>query len=163
MEAVRAFVSAGGGYIGTCAGAFLGMISLQFYGGGLNASTVQSLGEGKVQMEFTNQGLRDLALDSDRFAGNVSIYYMGGPVVASASLPANVSILAWYRSKIPSWDPAPQGVDTPAITSTQYGAGRIVLNSPHAEHTQSAGIGPSFYRGELAWVLGRSELSSIIV
>jgi len=55
VAAVRAFVSSGGGYIGTCAGAFLGLEHLRFYGA---APPAQSLGSGKVQIEFTKQGFK---------------------------------------------------------------------------------------------------------
>lgn len=156
LEAVKAFVAAGGGYIGTCAGAFLGMKSLLFYGAGSSGSgpPVQSLGEGLVDVGFSELGLQQLHLDPKVFGGNVSIFYEGGPVVAASDLPSNVSVLAWYRSPVPSSLPKPQGVGTPAVTSALYGHGRVILNSPHAEHTQSGGIGAAFYAGELAWVLG---------
>lgn len=160
LAAVRAFVSAGGGYIGTCAGAFLGMSSLLFYGEGPSGQgpPAQSLGTGTVQVEFTDQAFQDLALDRLAFSGNVTIFYMGGPVVAPESLPASVSVLAWYRSKLPSMSPGgDEGLNTPAVTSSEYGGGRVVLNSPHAEHTKSAPIGPAFYRGELEWIIRRRE------
>lgn len=160
LAAVQAFVSGGGGYIGTCAGAFLGMTSLNLYGADLK---LQSLGTGQVQMELTEQGFQDFALDRETFAGNVTIFYQGGPVVAAESLPVDVGILAWYRSALPSWLPTPQGVNTPAVTSSTYGEGRVVLNSPHAEHTQSGGIGPAFYQGELAWILRREAPPSYVV
>lgn len=158
VAAVRAFVAGGGGYIGTCAGSFLGMDSLLFYGAGpagRGPAGLRSLGTGTVQVEFTEQAFQDFGFDRTALSGNLTIFYQGGPVVAAAALPANVSVLAWYRSSLPSWLPGPQGVDTPAVTSVEYGAGRVVLNSPHPEHTQSGGIGPAVYQGELEWVLRR--------
>merc|ERR1711879_335454 len=97
------------------------------------------------------------------FGGSVTIFYQGGPVIDSEALPSNVSVLAWYSSALPSWLPIDQGRGSPAVTSGEYGHGRVVLNSPHAEHTLSAGIGKDFYKGELAWILRRREIVQINV
>jgi len=153
LNAVRNFVENGGAYIGTCAGAFLGMNSLYLYG--RPGPEVKSLGTGMVKVAFTEQGFRDFSYDRNRFAGNVSIYYQGGPVFSQPSLPSDVNVLARFTSPVPSYLPNPQGVGTPAITSSTFGKGRVVLNSPHAEHKLSAGIGPAFYLGQIKWVLLR--------
>lgn len=154
MAAVKAFVFGGGGYIGTCGGAFLGLEHLRLYGDGPQGKgfPAQSLGTGPVQIEFTDRGFQDIPLDQRMLGGNVSIYYVGGPVITAESLPSNVSILSWYRTNVP-----PQllhhGKNTPSMTYAEYGAGRVVLNSPHPEHVKSAaGIGLAIYQGELAWV-----------
>lgn len=158
MAAVRAFVAGGGGYIGTCGGAFLALKGLLLYGPGPDGRgpPAQELGAGTVKMEFTEQAIRDLALDRKALSGNVTIFYTDGPVVAAEALPPGVDVLAWYRTKLPY--PRPLGrcglLNMPAITSAEYGAGRVVLNAPHPEHSQSAaGLGVEVYRGELAWVL----------
>ena len=41
--------------------------------------------------------------------------------------------------------------DTPAMTSATFGAGRVVLNSPHSEIPPTH---PDVYAGELKWLLG---------
>jgi glutamine amidotransferase-like uncharacterized protein len=159
---VQAFVSNGGGYIGTCAGAFLGMVNMRFLGD--TPSGLQSLGSGTVKVEFSDRGFQDFALDRHAFGGNVTIWYEGGPVLPAESIPSSVNILSWYRTKIPSLLPDPKTINTPAMLSTKYGAGLVVLNSPHAEHTQSAaGLGVALYRGELAWILRRSEMLQAVM
>merc|ERR1711879_1121580 len=151
LDVVRKFVAEGGAYIGTCAGAFVAISHLFFYG--RPGPPVKSLGTGVVTIEFTEQAFYDFDYDRNKFGGNVSIYYQGGPVLSEASLPREVTILARFTSPVPSKLPSKQGVNTPSVTSSKFGNGRVVLNTPHAEHTLSGGIGTEFYKGQLAWVL----------
>jgi hypothetical protein len=45
-------------------------------------------------------------------------------------------------------------INTPAMTSAEYGHGRVVLNSPHPEIPIEDGKTlPEIYAGELAWAL----------
>jgi glutamine amidotransferase-like uncharacterized protein len=167
MDTVKTFVSGGGGFIGTCGGAYLGLMHLNLYGNGPEGKGIpaKELGIGKVFIEFSDQGFKDLPLDRHALDGNVSIYYMGGPVVATHDLPSNVSILSWYRVDLPasSWEPS-GGRNTPSMTYAEYGVGRVVLNSPHAEHVKSApGIGPLIYRAEIAWASRHSSASQAIM
>jgi glutamine amidotransferase-like uncharacterized protein len=162
ISKVQAFVSGGGGYIGTCAGAFLGMINMTFLGN--VPSGIQSLGSGRVKIEFTDRGFQEISLDRHEWGGNVSIWYQGGPVLPAESIPSSVNILSWYRTEVPSWDPDPKTINTPAMLSTKYGAGLVMLNSPHPCNTNStAGLGVAVYRGELAWVLRRSEVFQAVM
>jgi len=98
LAAVKTFVSSGGGYIGTCAGAFLGLESLLLYGDGPKGKgfPALSLGTGLVEIEFTEQGFDDLPLDRHALGGNLSIFYQGGPVISAEDLPSNVTILSWF-------------------------------------------------------------------
>jgi glutamine amidotransferase-like uncharacterized protein len=164
MAAVRNFVSSGGGYIGTCGGAFLGIQHIKFYGNGPNGPSGRGpptqepfdRGHGTVNVEFTKDGVADLGLDVSIFGGNknVTIMYWQGPIVKTVDLPKNVSKLAFFRTEIHSKhtnETTGEMVNTPAITSLDnYGKGRVVLNSPHPELDPKI---PDIYTGELLWVL----------
>lgn len=169
VEMLRSFVSAGGGYIGTCGGAFLGLQHVLFYGDGPNhrgppTQEPFDRGHGQVQVEFTAQGLQDLSLPQDRFGGNVTIMYWQGPIVKTEDFPANVTKWAYFRTEIHSEhtnETTGEMVNTPAVTSMDgYGKGRVVLNSPHPELAPQI---PEIYAGELLWVLRRRSSSNVIV
>ena len=158
LSAMRDFVAAGGGYIGTCGGAFLGLQHILFYGdgpAGRGPPTQEPFdrGHGNVSVEFTAGGRSALRL-GDEFEGNVTIMYWQGPIVKPADMPANVSQLAFFRTEIHSRhtnETAGEMVNTPAITTMDnYGSGRVVLNSPHPELLPQL---PQIYAGELQWVL----------
>ena len=52
-------------------------------------------------MEFTATGVNTFQLPPQRFAGkNVTITYWQGPIVKPKDLPANVSVMATFRSEI---------------------------------------------------------------
>ena len=115
-------------------------------------------GDGTVLMQFTAAGLSSLGQSVHRFGTkNVSIFYGQGPVVAASSFPPNVSVLSFYRTEIHSKQTNQTNgtmVNTPAITSTQYGRGKVVLNSPHPEiPTMNGATLPEIYAAELAWAL----------
>jgi len=166
MEVVRAFVAAGGGYVGTCGGAYLGLHHIYFYGRGPHGSGIPTKnpwarGKGNVVIEFTKKGLSDLALDKDTFAGNVTIHYAQGPVIAPAWIPKHVTILSWFRTEIHSKytkETKGQMVNTPAMTTARFGAGRVVLNSPHPEFVPRL---PGIFRGQLVWLL-RGQLWNVL-
>lgn len=158
MAAVRNHVRAGGGYIGTCGGAFLGLSHIKFYGDGPagHGPVTQEpwdRGHGVVQVEFTAQGRAELLLETRAFAGNVSIMYWQGPIVKDTDLPTNVTRLGYFRTEIHTGHPGSttgEMVNTPAITSLDgFGKGRVVLNSPHPELTPHL---PAIYAGELHWI-----------
>lgn len=166
MEVVRAFVASGGGYVGTCGGAFLGLHHIKFYGRGPHGRGIPTKnpwarGKGNVIIEFTKKGLSDLALDNDTFGGDVTIHYAQGPIMAPRWLPKHVTILAWFRSEIHSrYTQRTKGqmVNTPAITTAQYGEGRVVLNSPHPEFIPRL---PGIFRGQLVWLL-KGKISTVL-
>lgn len=105
-------------------------------------------------MQFTTDGLSSLGLRQFR-AKNVSITYAQGPIVATASFPSNVSLLSFFRTEVHKKhtnETKGTMVNTPAITSTEYGSGRVVLNSPHPEiPIEDGSTLPAIYAGELAW------------
>lgn len=177
IAAVRSFVQAGGGYIGTCGGAFLAIKDLLLYGEPPHGPpTVEpwARGHGPVAVEFTAVGASTLKLDSAVYGDNknVTIEYWQGPIVATDDMPASVTVLSFFRSEIHSEhtnETTGNMVNTPAMTSARYGKGRVMLNSPHPEippeheppsREPSSGPGrtrPEIYEGELAWVLRRDE------
>jgi len=174
MGAVRAFVAGGGGYVGTCGGAFLALEHLMLYGTPpLPTVEPWKRGHGPVQVEFTAAAAATLHLDPQTYANkNVTIEYWQGPIVRPTDLPPSVTVLASYRTEIHSLSPNTTTgtmVNTPAMTSASYGKGRVFLNSPHpeipsetpAEGTSAEGTHggtyhktrPEIYEGELAWVI----------
>ncbi|GMI19722.1 hypothetical protein TeGR_g1070 [Tetraparma gracilis] len=155
LALILSWVNAGGAYIGTCAGAFLGMSHIGFYGepAGFPTQEPWDRGDGNVSVEVLDRGFEDLGLDRDAFAGNVTIMYEEGPVVKASDLPADVNLLALFRTEIASNHPEEtegEMLGTPAITSREVGGGRVVLNSPHPELQP---IIPEIYAGEILWAL----------
>ena len=164
LAALRRFVAAGGGFVGTCGGAFLGLQHAHFYGdgpAGRGPPTQEPFdrGHGNVSVEFTMQGLSALQLGDETgpFGGNVTIMYWQGPIVQPTDMPTNVSQLAFFRTEIHSRhtnETSGEMVNTPAITTLDgfggKGGGRVVLNSPHPELQPQL---PEIYAGELNWVL----------
>ena len=140
LVALRKFVAAGKGYIGTCGGSFLGLQHVGFYlppkhvpcGDVSKADKLLQphctpltqepfdRGDGDVQVEFTLEGLNLLSLPPAQFSGNVTIFYGQGPIVKGDAFPPFVKQLAFYRSEIHSRHTANttgEMVNTPAITT----------------------------------------------
>ena len=156
LDAVRNFVKNGGGYIGTCGGAFLGIQHLMFYGNPPPPTQEPfDRGHGEVQVEFQSLGLSELHLN---YTKNVTIVYWQGPIVKTKDFPEDVQILAIFRTEIHSRhtnQTTGQMINTPAITAldSEPTAGRIVLNSPHPEIPRSDGTTlPEIYAGELSFI-----------
>jgi len=170
------FVHNGGGYMGTCGGAWLALEYLRLYGAGVPWSQgpdghgipADELGEGDSHVAFSDAALRDVftELDLSSFANESSllIHYEGGPTIVNytTDLPKSVGVLASYTEDLPSDWGWHEGAGTPAITYGVYGSGRVVLNAPHPEHVLSeSGVGVAVYRGELAWVARWGETSML--
>eukprot|EP00750_Incisomonas_marina_P003803 INCI13414.1.p1 GENE.INCI13414.1~~INCI13414.1.p1 ORF type:complete len:404 (+),score=65.71 INCI13414.1:91-1302(+) len=156
LNAVREFVAAGGGYIGTCGGAFLGLSHLKFYGDPPPPTQEPwDRGHGPVQVQFSSAGNDDLRLN---YSGNVTIEYWQGPIVKAKDFPSSVQVFATFRSEIHSNHPnetTGEMINTPAITALdpESDAGRVVLNSPHPELPRPDGSTlPGIYAGELEWL-----------
>ncbi|GMH87156.1 hypothetical protein TL16_g10769 [Triparma laevis f. inornata] len=154
LALILSWVNAGGSYIGTCGGSFLGMSHIGFYG--TPTPTLQEpwdRGSGNVSVEVLDVGFEELALDRDIFAGNITIMYYQGPIVKPQDLPSDVNMLAMFRTEIATNHPEEtmgEMINTPAITSKEVGKGRVVLNSPHPELQP---VVPEIYAGEILWVL----------
>jgi glutamine amidotransferase-like uncharacterized protein len=139
-DRVRAFVRKGGGYVGICAGAFLAASAPYEWGMGLvDARIVDhehwARGVGDVQVELTDPGQAIL-----RGGPGSHVYrYANGPILAPANDPElpDYRTLAVFRTGIgeKGADPATM-VGTPAIIIADYGRGRVLVSSGHAELTE---------------------------
>ena len=156
--AVVSFVSAGGGYVGFCAGALLAASAPEQGGLGLLDALIVDHGQGtrgsgsvEVELSPAGQGLFGWS------AGRLPFYYDNGPLFAprgSGDIP-DYEALAWFRTGIGegAFDPALM-VDTPAVIAGRFGAGRVLVSSGHAEWSE--GIEESFLRS-VEWACGRVE------
>jgi len=128
FEHIRQFVSAGGGYIGICAGAYLA------------AETVEVPGR--------PQGLGIIAVKNHRRAGEgiktIAATKSDHPVLAGCKETMQI----WYENG-PAMEPG-EGVETlatyadgsAAVVCSTYGKGRVILFSPHPEGSLKAGVDP---------------------
>jgi glutamine amidotransferase-like uncharacterized protein len=145
MARIRKFVSAGGGYVGICGGAFLAAA-----GYGLDivpATTIRDEfrdADGKVQNLASRGGRVILALTDEgqavfpHAAPGMEMEFSGGPVFANwpAAERAGVVSLANYRSEIWRFEKQRNTmIGTAAIVTAKFGKGRIILFGPHPEVT----------------------------
>ena len=82
--------------------------------------------------------------------------YWQGPIVSNKDLPANVTRVASFLTEIHSRhtnQTTGEMAGTAAITSIEFGRGRVVLNSPHPELTPNL---PEIYAGELSWLSSKA-------
>ena len=164
-EAVKEFVRGGGGYVGICAGAFLASAEYDWGWGhsgiGLvNATALERKMDDRddktipdkrgndvhVKIDLTDAGRRLLGGPPGEF----QVLYTSGPVFTPArlDLPAYVS-LGTFRSQGSAFQSLGEDmVGTPAIIAGRFGAGRVILFSPHIEFTK--GFESLVRRGVLA-------------
>ncbi len=87
---------------------------------------------------FNAAGIAALKLDPTKYAKkNVTFRYAQGPVQAR-EYKGTYDTLALFTTEIHSKHTAlttGQQVGTPAILTTTYGAGRVLVSSPHPEET----------------------------
>jgi glutamine amidotransferase-like uncharacterized protein len=135
---LRKFLNDGGGFIGTCAGAYLALVNLSRETGRLIDAELQEgeweRGEAILEIELTEEGRKVL----EDFTGTVNVAYQNGPVFHPAHYEGlkPYSVLAYFRTEIAEND-APKGVqvNSPAIAYGAYGKGRVIICSPHPELT----------------------------
>jgi glycerophosphoryl diester phosphodiesterase len=141
-EVVRSFVRAGGGYVGSCAGAYLATADPDYNWslGLLNAKVVDKAhwarGHGPVKIKLSPDGRDLLGVSEDDAV--LGIEYWQGPLLA----PAGLSDLPAYRPLATfetemAENGAPAGVmkGTTAVAAAPFGDGRVICLSPHAELT----------------------------
>lgn len=135
---VREFVSAGGGYVGICAGCYLACENFSWSLKILDARTKSSKwkrGVKELDLGFTGTSLEMLSLESP-FA---PVKYANGPVMEPAGSPdiPDYTTLAVFKTEVAE-NNTPEGIqiDSPAILTGTFGDGRVVGISPHPEQTE---------------------------
>lgn len=151
-ENVRSFVRRGGGYLGICAGAYLATCRQDNYLKMVRAYHYRPWRRGRerVDIELTDAG-REL-LGPPHTEGPFDVRYANGPLffhedglVPDLDLP-DFDVLAVFRSASTYQDELQEMmVDTPAIVSSTFHDGRLMLISPHPESDD-----------HLAWIVERS-------
>ncbi|HEY3332443.1 MAG TPA: BPL-N domain-containing protein [Capsulimonadaceae bacterium] len=135
-DAIRAFVKAGGGYIGICGGSYLASANYDWSLNIINTKVVDrehwARGHGEVKIGLSDDGKKLLGVDS----GTLPILYWQGPLMAPKNDPTLPSYteLAKFDTEIAE-NGAPKGVmtGTTAIAAAPFGEGRVVCFSPHPE------------------------------
>ena len=128
-DAIRSFVQTGGGFVGICAGAFLGSA----WGLGLlpvelsdASDRCWNRGEGVLKLKFSELGQTLLGAA----AADVGVRYSNGPLLAVRDGAADdVAVLATFASGLGDGPMAGSG----AIVYGRCGRGAVLLASPHLE------------------------------
>lgn len=145
-EKVREYVKEGGGYIGICAGAFLGSstfdwgLSLVNVGSQTGTHYVPQLGyqswldrgRGDVTIKLTSAGKSILKRADER----ALVQYTGGPIFRPGKrtfLSGYIS-LAHYSTEVSRHLFQKETMKgAPAIVAAPYGNGKVILIGPHPE------------------------------
>jgi glutamine amidotransferase-like uncharacterized protein len=135
-EQTRRFVEAGGGYVGICAGAYLACEGFSWGLKVLDARTPSpkwERGRAELKIETTAAGQKLLGLPKE-----CVVTYHNGPVLVPANNPSipDFEPLVYFRSetaKVP--EQAGLQINTPALARSTFGAGRVLVSSPHPEQT----------------------------
>lgn len=138
------YVKKGGGYLGICAGAYLGMYWFVPHaqlsagkGKGYGGKTISmwNRGVGPVKMSLLPKGVQLFG----RSLKQARVHFQNGPIIKrlSSSKNSNFAILARYDTEL-AYFPVQRGTmaKTPAMVKTTYGKGRVILMSPHPEFTE---------------------------
>ncbi len=139
VKAVRAFVDAGGGYLGICAGAYLASATVQWEGatvryrlGLYNGTAIGSIHQIAKYPGSSVAGLKlsDMPL-FDGLLAHRTVFYFGGPYFEGVTAK---DTMATYHIN-----------SKPAIISSTFGKGRVVLVGPHIEYDLTS------YRDIVGW------------
>jgi len=134
VEKVKAFVRAGNGYLGICAGAYFPL--QQEFINVTRKSTLWRRGHAKLKIELTDLGRE---VFGQEYVGELEVNYHNGPVININENPEMppVEVLAWFRSETAeNGTPAGIQVNSPAIILTRYEKGPVITISPHPEGTK---------------------------
>ncbi|HJM56598.1 MAG: hypothetical protein CMJ98_03345 [Planctomycetes bacterium] len=157
-----AFVRAGGGYLGVCAGAYLASCNYDWSLGVLDAQVIDRKhwrrGVGGVDVEWTPLGKRTLAGGSS--AQEVQLFeiqYANGPIFLPGEVEGipDFQALLVYRGEIAK-NGAPKGVmpSTAAVIRSSFGQGRAMAFSPHPEKTDGL---HALLHNSLLWLAGDGQ------
>lgn len=135
-EAIKSFVSDGGGYVGICAGAYLASSQYTWSLGLVNARVWDRVhwarGTGVVGLKISPAGARVL----ETSPGLLNVYYGQGPMLVPDDDPdlPGYEVLATYAGEVAKKG-APKNamVGLHAIVRSVYGKGRVICFSPHPE------------------------------
>ncbi len=140
-QAIRQYVGGGGGYLGVCAGAYLGSAHYDWSLNMVNARMCDTQhwrrGRGMVACKLTQKG-RTFFGDSQ--ATSFDVRYANGPLIEQDNkilrFPRYIE-LARYVDDMHQRG-APEGVmpGKTAILRSHFGAGRVVLCGPHPESSK---------------------------
>lgn len=128
LERIRRFVSAGGGYVGICAGAYIAAEKVEVPGRPAGLGIIDIRNRRKA-----GKRVRTIAVTKPRhtvFAGcgrRMRIWYENGPAIEPGE---GVESLATYAD------------GSAAIVCSTYGQGKVVIFSPHPEGTLRGRIDP---------------------
>jgi len=157
VENVREFVARGGGYFGVCAGAYFAASGLPEYTGMMNLKHNQPWAKGKANLDIalTEEGKALLGEEFAQFDTN----YNNGPVFPEILPPqegaphAPITVLATFASAATDTKGVTHEgmVGTPAIASTTWGNGRVMMISPHPEARRKYN---AMVARAMAWTLG---------
>jgi glutamine amidotransferase-like uncharacterized protein len=143
---VREFVKDGGGYLGVCAGAFLGSSTFEWSLSLVNAEARTGTrnvpkigrqmwlnrGSGDVQVQLSHAGLKILGGKRPHFTAR----YTGGPIFRPGRRTdlGEYVALAYYTSEVYLFEFQKNTMSgTPAIIAAPYGEGAVILVGSHAE------------------------------
>jgi putative intracellular protease/amidase len=153
-EIVRAFVAAGGGYVGICAGCYLACENYSWSLKILDARTKSSKWRrGRKDLEL---GVPDGAGERLGISGaSFVVKYANGPIMEPANSPdlPDYTVLAVFNEEVAE-NETPEGIQvgSPAILAAPFGKGRVVGVSPHPEQSEDyRGVVPRL----LVWAAGR--------
>jgi glutamine amidotransferase-like uncharacterized protein len=134
-DRIRAFVHAGGGYVGICAGSYLASSHYDWSLGLINARVWDrahwARGGGDVSIRMTDAGWALLGR-----GGSVPVRYNQGPLLVpddETDLPG-YEVLATFETEVASKGAQPGSMTgTHAIIRSMFGSGRVICFSPHPE------------------------------
>lgn len=136
-QRVREFVNDGGAYLGICAGAYLACAEFDWGLELINAQTISDKwqrGAATVQIELSPAGRKVFG----PVEAPLEVEYENGPVISPWTRKdlKPYRTLATYATEI-SENESPPGIMicSPAIAEAPYGAGRVMIFSPHPERT----------------------------
>ncbi|MCL4202755.1 MAG: hypothetical protein KJ000_09680 [Pirellulaceae bacterium] len=144
-QILRDFISAGGGYLGVCAGAYFAASGLDNYLQAIRLKHSQPWARGRAMLdiELTDEGRAF-------FGGEKTVFhtrYANGPVFLPDGQPdgGDPDFVVLARFKTPSTDSRgkirSEMVGEAAIGSAEYGRGRLLIISPHPEsHEEHHGL-----------------------
>jgi hypothetical protein len=136
-EILREFISAGGGYLGVCAGAYFAASGLENYLHAIRLKHSQPWARGRtsLEIELTDEGQTLFGTDQRM----LTTRYANGPVFLTAEQAdgGDPDFVVLARFKTAATDSRgvvrSEMVGEAAIGALQYGRGRILIISPHPE------------------------------